>query len=98
MRIAIPHRTDKKSARRKVEDRLQELLGVYSHYLTDMDHRWEGDMLLFSGKAKGFKANGTLEVTESEVIIDGKLPLIAKPFESRIKSSIEKEAETIFRA
>ncbi len=97
MRIAVLHRTDKQTARRKVEDRLQQLLAVYGHYLSDIDQRWEGDRLFFSGKAKGFKANGTVEVTDSEVIIDGKLPLLAKPFEPRIKSSIEREAETIFR-
>jgi hypothetical protein len=98
MRIAVPHRTDKQTARRKVQDRLQQLLAVYGHYLSDIDQRWEGDLLVFSGKAKGFKAHGTVEVTDSEVIIDGKLPLLAKPFEPRIKSTIEREADIIFRA
>ncbi len=97
MRIAVPHQTDKQTARRKIEDRLQQLLKVYGHYLTDVDQRWEGDRLVFSGKSKGFKANGTLEITENEVIIDGKLPLIARPFEPRIKSTIEREAEAMFR-
>ncbi len=97
MRIAVPHRTDKQTARRKVEERLHQLLGVYGQYLSDIDHHWEGDQLVFSGKAKGFKANGTLEVTDNEVIIDGKLPLIARPFEPRIKSTIEREAESMFR-
>ena len=97
MRIAVPHRTDRQTARQKVEERLQQLLAVYGHYLSDIDRRWEGDRLVFAGKAKGFKANGTLEVTDSEVIIDGKLPLIAKPFEPRIKNTIEREAEAMFR-
>jgi len=70
--------------------------GGLRHYLSDVDHRWEGDRLVFSGKAKGFRANGTVEVTEAEVIIDGKLPLIAKPFEPRIRSTIEREAEGMF--
>jgi hypothetical protein len=39
-----------------------------------------------------------VEITDSEVILDGKLPLIAKPFESRIKSTIEHEAATMFPA
>ncbi len=97
MRITVPHHSDKQRARQKVEARLQQLLAIYGHYLADVDRRWEGDLLHFAGKAKGFKANGTLEVTETEVIIDGKLPLIAKPFEPRIKSTIEREAETMFR-
>ena len=97
MRITVPHKTDKNTARRKIEERLHQLLGTYAHYLSEIEHHWEGDRLLFSGKAKGLKANGSVDVTDNEVIIDGKLPLLAKPFEPRIKSTIEREAETIFR-
>jgi hypothetical protein len=68
----------------------------YQHYLSDHEKRWEGDTLHFSGAARGFKANGTVAVTDAEVIIDGKLPLIAKPFEPRIKSTIEREAAAMF--
>jgi hypothetical protein len=96
MRIVIPHHTDKADARRKMDARLQDLLGQHGHFLSDIHQHWEGDRLVFSGVAKGFKASGTVEVTESEVILDGKLPLIAKPFESRIKSTIEREAATMF--
>jgi hypothetical protein len=98
MRIVIPHHTDKASARRTIEARLEELLGLHGHYLGEMHQQWEGDRLVFSGTAKGFKANGSVEITDSEVIIDGKLPLIAKPFESRIKSTIEREASAMFAA
>ncbi|HEX9406504.1 MAG TPA: polyhydroxyalkanoic acid system family protein [Thermoanaerobaculia bacterium] len=97
MRVAIPHNTDKTTARQKIEERLHQVMATYGHYLSAADHHWEGDRLLFSGKAKGMKANGSVEVTDSEVIIDGKLPLLAKPFEPRIKSTIEREAEAIFR-
>jgi hypothetical protein len=96
MRVTVPHNTDKATARRKVDARLQQLLGQYGNYLSDVDQRWDGDTLLFSGSARGFKANGTVEVTDSDVIIDGKLPLIAKPFESRIRSTIEREAAAMF--
>ncbi len=97
MQIVIPHHTDRASARRKIEARLEDLLGQHGHYLTDITQHWEGDRLIFSGSAKGFKANGSVEVTDSEVIVDGKLPLIARPFESRIKSTIEHEAAEMFR-
>jgi putative polyhydroxyalkanoate system protein len=96
MRVTVPHNTDKATARRRVDARLQQLLAQYGTYINDVDQRWEGDRLLFSGSARGFKANGTLEVTDSEVIIDGKLPLIARPFEPRIKSTIEREAAAMF--
>jgi len=98
MRIVIPHHTDKATARRKIEARLQEVLAQHGHYLTDVQQHWEVDRLVFSGSAKGFKANGSIEITDFEVIADGKLPLIAKPFESRIKSAVEREAGEMFPA
>jgi hypothetical protein len=97
MRITVPHHTDKETARRKITERIGQLFGQYGQHLSDASHRWEGDRLLFSGTARGFKANGSVEVTETEVIIDGKLPLLARPFEPRIKSTIEREAEAMFR-
>lgn len=98
MRIVITHNTDQQTARQKVEQRLDEILGTYGQYLSDVERRWEGDRLVFSGKSKGMKANGTIDITDNEVIIEGKLPLLAKPFEPRIKSTIEREAAAIFRA
>jgi hypothetical protein len=96
MRIIVPHHTDKATARRKIDARVSQLLAQFGHYLADSEHHWEGDTLYFSGSARGFKTNGTLELTDTEVIIDGKVPLIAKPFESRIRSTVEKEAAAMF--
>ena len=98
MRIVIPHHTDRINARRIIDARLHDLLGQHGHFLSDINQHWEGDRLVFSGTAKGFKANGSVEITDSEVILEGKLPLIAKPVESRIKSTIEREAATMFAA
>jgi hypothetical protein len=96
MRVIVPHHTTKEDARRKIDHRLGELMGQYGHYLSESQSTWSGDRLDFSGKAKGFSAGGSVEITDTEVIIDGKLPLIAKPFESRIKHTIEQEAATMF--
>lgn len=96
MRINVPHHTDKDTARKKINERIAMLFSQYGHYLSDSEHKWDGDNLYFSGSAKGFKVNGTVQVTDSEVIIDGKLPLMAKPFEPRVKSAIEKEAAAMF--
>jgi len=96
MRIAVPHKTTKEKARKIIEQRLTQLEKQYGHYASDMEKNWSGDRLDFGFKAKGFTGKGTVEITDSEVIIDGKLPLIAKPFEPRIKSTIEKEAATMF--
>ena len=96
MHITVPHHTTREEARRKIEERMANLERQYGHYATDIDKSWDGDRLTFSVKARGMSGSGSLEITDSEVIVDGKLPLMARPFESRIKSTIEKEAEAMF--
>jgi hypothetical protein len=98
LRIEVPHNTTRDKARKIVEQKMKALESQYGHYANDIDHQWQGDTLHFGFKAKGFTGKGTLEITDSGVIIDGKLPLIAKPFESRIRSTVEREAEQMFRA
>lgn len=98
MRVTVPHNTTKEEARKKIDQRLGQMLGQYGHYLSESQTNWSGDRLDFSGKAKGFSASGSVEITDTEVIVDGKLPLIAKPFESRIKHTIEQEADSMFRS
>ncbi len=97
MRIAVPHNTTRAEAKKLVEQRLDDLQRQYGHYASDLEKQWNGDHLDFSFKAKGFNGKGTLEITDTDVIVDGKLPLIAKPFEPRIRSSVEREAEQMFR-
>ena len=60
------------------------------------DPKKSASQSFFRSSAKGFKGSGTVEVTDSEIIIDGKLPLIARPFEPRVKSTIEREAASLF--
>src|SRR5215212_8986189 len=96
MRIAVPHNTTRAKARKIVEDRLKNLHNQYGHHADSIDHAWQGDLLNVSFKAKGMTVKGTLEITDSDVIIDGKIPLLVKPFESRIRSTVEREAEEMF--
>ena len=97
MRIAIPHNTTKDSARQRVEEKISALLGQFSHHAEDIQHSWTGDTLTFKGKARGLSIEGSVDVTATEVIIDAKLPLMAKPFESGIRQQVEREAEKVFR-
>ena len=97
MRIEVPHHTTADRARRIVEERLRGLERQYGGYASDLEHQWHGNTLHFGFKAKGISGKGTVEITDTDIILDGKLPLIAKPFESRIRSTVEREAESMFR-
>jgi putative polyhydroxyalkanoate system protein len=97
MRIAVKHHTSKEHARKRVEGRLDQLLAQFGGRADEIEHEWLGDTLRFKGKARGLSVEGTVEVTDSEVIIDGKLPLMARMFEGRIRQAVEREADAMFR-
>lgn len=96
MKVDVPHKTTKEIARRKVEDRLVQLLSQFGGHADEIEHEWLADTLRFKGKARGLLVEGTVEITEVTVVIDGKLPLIAKMFESRIREALEREANAMF--
>jgi len=97
MRIAVPHNTTREIARRKVQERLGQLLSQFGGHADDVEHEWIGDTLRFKGKARGLSLQGTAEVTDAAIIIDAKLPLIAMPFEGRIREAVQREADAMFR-
>src|SRR5688572_27147782 len=97
MRIGIPHHTTRKKARTVIEQKVAALLNQFGGKVDDLQQQWTGDTLEFKGKARGFKVEGTVEVTDEEIILEGKLPLMALPFESRIREAVKREAENLFR-
>jgi hypothetical protein len=96
MRIEVPHHTDKAAARRKIDETIESMQQQHGHMASDIEKSWNGDTLTFSLRARGLAVKGTLEVTDTELILDGKLPLMAKPFEPRIRASVEQAAKDMF--
>ncbi|HEX7152856.1 MAG TPA: polyhydroxyalkanoic acid system family protein [Thermoanaerobaculia bacterium] len=97
MRVAVEHNTTRDRARRIVDQKLQTLLGQFGHHTKETEHEWTGDVLRFKGKAQGLSIEGTVEITDQMMIVDAKLPLLAKPFEGRIRQTVETEAANLFR-
>ncbi|HEY0144262.1 MAG TPA: polyhydroxyalkanoic acid system family protein [Thermoanaerobaculia bacterium] len=98
MRVAVPHNTTKANARATVDRKLDVMLRQFGGHAEDLHHEWIGDTLRFKGKARGFSIEGTVEITEAAVIVDGKLPFLALPFEGRIREAVEREASAMFPA
>ena len=97
MRVTVPHHTTRAKAREIVERKISVLLAQFGEHAGDVRHDWTGDTFQFKGTARGFTVEGTVEITDAEVVIDGKLPMLARPFEPRIQQAVEREAETMFR-
>lgn len=98
MRVAVPHNTTRDTARRTVEQKLDSLLHQFGGQAEDLHHEWIGDTLEFKGKARGMSLQGSVEVTDATVIVDAKLPLLARAFEGKIREAVEREVGGMFRA
>ncbi|HEY5611051.1 MAG TPA: polyhydroxyalkanoic acid system family protein [Thermoanaerobaculia bacterium] len=96
MRIGIVHDKDREEAKRRIEQLVASLASRYGGYVRELKQEWTGDTLHFEFTARGARARGTVEVTDSEAIVDGRLPLLARPFEGRIRSLIEREGARLF--
>lgn len=97
MRIAVEHKTTKANARAKIEQKIASMMAQFGSHADDVDHHWMGDTLMFKGKARGFTLQGTAEVTDAALIIELKLPLLARAFEGTIRQTVQAEADSMFR-
>lgn len=97
MKMTLPHNTTRQKAKRKVEKLLERMQKEHGDMITNLVQQWKDDVLVFGFKTKGMSTKGELEITDDEVKLAGNLPLLAKPFESKIKKAIENEANALFR-
>lgn len=98
MRVSISHNKPKQEVINIVETQTQELLRSVASgpvQIADAQKQWQGDTMYFSFKGKmGFFSvpiKGTVEVRETEVIIDADLPgLVTKMIsEEKIRAQVE---------
>ena len=95
MKVTRTHGLTKQGAKSKVEDMIPELMRQYGGSLSEMIKSWEGDEMRFSFIAAGMSIKGIVSVGESDVVLDMPVPLMLRPFESRIRAKIEEEIDGV---
>ena len=95
MKIARDHGMTRQEARDAVDTLLPTLMQRHRDSVSDARSSWRSDVLSFSFKARGFDIKGSLEVTDTRVILDARLPFLARPFEGAIRSNVERELDRI---
>ena len=61
--------------------------------VSNIQRQWDGNVLRFAFRTRGMNIKGTFLVTDDEIIIESKLPFIARPFEGRVRSAIEQQLD-----
>ncbi len=81
-----------------IEAELGQLLTEFGPQVTNPVHAWRGDVMDFSFDALASSFRGTVNVTESEVVVDMGLPFLARLLQGSIRSQIEQELRLLFPA
>ena len=81
-------------AKSKVEEIVDDVRDDFSSLVNDID--WNADRTKADVSGKGF--SGQFQVTDSEVSIDIKLKLFAKPFKGKVEERIQSRMDDYFGA
>ncbi|MCA9860317.1 MAG: polyhydroxyalkanoic acid system family protein [Thermomicrobiales bacterium] len=96
--ITVPHQLGKDEAL----TRMKEMLGQAQHdgadRISDLQETWNADGGTYSFNASGFTVNGALAVTDSAVEITVDYPIAARPFKSKIESTLRDRTESLLAA
>ncbi len=93
MKITREHDMTREKARTTVESLIPDLIDSFGQQVSDPRWDWRGDVMTFSFTAMGLGIEGTLEVSDSTLVLDVKLPLLARAFEGKLVSVAEREID-----
>ncbi|MGC4005167.1 MAG: polyhydroxyalkanoic acid system family protein [Pirellulales bacterium] len=88
LQLSVPHKLGINAARAALQGFFTQNSGEMAKHATDVVQNWTGNLLSFAFKAMGMAVSGTLEVHETDVKIDAKLPLAASLFKGKIESEL----------
>lgn len=97
MDIAVNHKLGIEEAKKRVLNLSEELKKDYGSQISNYTEAWSGNKVEVSFKAMGLKLSGVLEILENQVTMNGKVPIIAKMYESEIKRKLIMNIENILK-
>jgi hypothetical protein len=97
MNVTVPHQLGRADALQRLKSLLSDMKQQYGDKVTDLQENWTDAGGTFSFKAMGFKLSGKLNVTDTEMQLDGDLPWAAKPFQGTVETTIRERAERLLK-
>ncbi|HEY4515331.1 MAG TPA: polyhydroxyalkanoic acid system family protein [Candidatus Paceibacterota bacterium] len=90
--ITIPHKLPREEATRRIKTLLAEVKEKFVDKIENLEERWVGTVGNFNFTVMGFSVSGTLNVGESTVYLESKIPFAALLFKSTIEKKIREGA------
>jgi len=99
MRIEHRYNGTKEIAYEKLSTLLTELQKQYANEISNVATSWNNkkDRMDFIFDVRGFTLRGNMNVTDSLVIIEGKIPLLVRPFQGQAERRIKEKLEEILK-
>ena len=96
MRITSTHNTTAESARAAVEGQMPRLMERFGSIVTDPTWGWRGNVMEFAFMAVGSRFQGTLEMNDTELVLDIGVPLRFRLFQGIIEAEARKWCDEVF--
>ncbi|MBA2574769.1 MAG: polyhydroxyalkanoic acid system family protein [Nocardioidaceae bacterium] len=93
--VTVPHTLGKEEALNRLTGLLSQAKAQYGDRITDVHENWTESGGTFSFKAMNFTICGSLDVTDTDVEINGEYPWAAKPFQGTIEATLRERAERL---
>ncbi|MBN2893561.1 MAG: polyhydroxyalkanoic acid system family protein [Bacteroidales bacterium] len=89
MKILVNHSLPTVEAKNRILKLAEELKKDYGSQISNYSETWNGNVAEIALKAMGMNISGTLEIFSDKVTMNGKVPLMAKPFQGQIENLIK---------
>ncbi len=97
MEIVVPHNHTPEEVRVKVQHAIAGIKRDFGHEISEETEEWNGNECRFSFRARGYKLSGIGHILPSQVLLKLKLPLIAYPFKSKIRSVVQQHLGNVLK-
>ena len=88
LKVSVAHELGQEVAAERLKRLLEGVKAQYADKLSNLEEEWDDFTGRFKISAMGIKSEGTVAIEETEVRVDGKIPLAAMIFKGRIEETI----------
>ncbi|MEN9443339.1 MAG: hypothetical protein RIS47_229 [Bacteroidota bacterium] len=82
-------------AQQRISTLISELKIKHKDQISDINEVWNGNKCSFSFKLMGFRTEGTIEVHQTSIELQGNIPFAALVFKGSIESTIRSQARQL---
>jgi hypothetical protein len=95
MSISVPHKLTQDEAAARVRNLIEQLRGQFGNHASNLQESWNGYTGTYSFEVMGFAVSGKLQISQSDVKMDGQFPFAALPFKGRIEKTAREKLKEL---